>query len=310
MDNADISVVIPVKNGQKRLDSVLKGVFSQEINSRYEVVIIDSASKDATLDIVKRYPVKLYSINEGEFNHGLTRNLGISKSQGKYVILLSQDAVPLDKTWMVKLIKNLDNDDGIAGVYSRQEPHADCGILAKARVKRFFTSERQRRESKINCLEDYSRLSPKEKYHFCNFDNVSSCIRKSVWERMPFPETDFAEDLAWSKNVLERGYKIVYEPDSAVYHSHEFSINEWYRRNKISFSKLSLLFGTDGVDTVIKLLAFSFVYALKDFYFACRHRSRLTDFLTSFYLIPFFSVSAALGQYKGIKDSRNFKKTP
>ncbi len=242
MNNIDISVVVPVKNGQKYLDLLLQAVFSQEINARFEVIMVDSGSTDNTLDIIKRYPVSLYEIKAAEFNHGLTRNLAISKARGEYIVLMTQDAVPYDNQWMKKLVDNFANDEHLAGVYSRHLPHKDSCALTRMIVKKFFTSEAGRRESRITEIEDYNRLSPREKHRFCNFDNVSSCIRRSIWRDIPFPDTDFAEDLEWSKKILESGYGIVYEPDSLVYHSHDFSILSWYSRYKVNSKKLNTLF--------------------------------------------------------------------
>jgi hypothetical protein len=53
-----------------------------------------------------------------------------------------------------------------------------------------------------------------------SFDNVSSMIRRSAWEQVNFPRRRFAEDIGWAKQVLDRGWKIVYEPESMVIHSH------------------------------------------------------------------------------------------
>lgn len=304
MDNVEVSVVIPVKNGQKYLNRVLKAVFSQETKAGFEVIIIDSGSSDETLDIARQYPVRLYRINGGEFDHGLTRNLGISKAQGRYVILLTQDAVPFDCYWMERLVRDMDIDGRVAGVYSRQIPQLDSGILARIRIKRFYTFSNERRENKIDNSEVYHNLSPKEKHHFCNFDNVSSCIRKAVWEKIPFPKTDFAEDLEWSKSALEAGYTIIYEPESIVYHSHDFSVKEWYERNRVNYCKLRSLFGTDSMNNISDLLISSFVYTIKDLYSFWKDKSSFKDGILSFCLIPFFSVSCALGQYRGIRDSK------
>lgn len=249
MDNIEISVVIPTKNGQKYLDAVLKGVFSQKINAKFEVIVVDSGSTDKTLDIIAGYLIRLYRIDENEFNHGLTRNLGISKSKGKYIILITQDAIPYDCRWMEKLVNNLEYDERVAGAYSMQIPHKDARIMTQMRVNRFFTASKIKRVSQIDRMEDYRNLTLRQKHLFCSFDNVSSCIRKTVWGKIPFPKTDFGEDIEWSKEVLERGYKIVYEPDSKVYHSHDLSIYDWYKRNLINFDKLSALFGITTVDS-------------------------------------------------------------
>lgn len=303
MSNIDISVVIPVKNGHRYLDALLKAVFSQKINAKFEVIIIDSGSTDKTVDIIKRYPVRFYQIDEKEFNHGLTRNFGISKSLGKYVILMTQDAVPYDNRWMENLVNNLEHDQQVGGVYSMQIPHNDAHLLTRMRVNRFFTASKVKRESQINIMEDYHRLSPQEKYLFCNFDNVSSCIRKTVWKKIPFPKTDFGEDIEWSKEVLERGYKIVYEPDSKIYHSHDFSIYEWYKRNLINFNKLSTLFGINTADNLYQLLVDFFIYTFRDAYLLCKENKRFKVILPNIHLVPLYSFFGLLGQYKGIKNS-------
>jgi len=303
MNNIKISVVIPVKNGERYLDSSLKAVFSQNINAEFEVIVIDSGSKDRSLDIMNRYPVSIYQIEEKDFNHALTRNLGISKAQGKYVVLMTQDAIPRNKRWMRELIDNLERDGQIAGVYSRQLPCKDSSSLARIRVNRFFSSQRKRRESQVNNIEDFKNLSPREKHTLCNFDNVSSCIRKSVWEAFPFSETEFGEDIEWAKRVLEAGYKIAYEPDSMVYHSHDFSILGWYKRNRINYSKLRTLFGINGIDNIYKLLIYFPAYSIRDFYHLCKHGARLKAILLNILIVPFYSFAEILGQYKGIRDS-------
>jgi len=254
-----------------------------------------------TLEIIRRYPVKLYQIEEKDFNHGLTRNYGISKSSSKFIILLNHDAIPYNNNWMKKMIDNFKNDKGLAGAYSRHLPHADASIVTKVRVNRIFTSSGNRRESRINRIEDYNKLTPKEKHCFCNFESVSSCLRRDVWEKIPFPKSDFAEDLRWSKSVIAAGYKIVYEPDSVVYHSHDFSVKEWCDKNRINAEELYSLFGIRTIDSYLKILLFSLAYSLRDMYRMFKEKQRLKHLITSICLIPIFAVSGAIGQYKGIK---------
>ena len=58
--------------------------------------------------------------------------------------------------------------------------------------------------------------------YFYFFSNVSSVLRRRVWQDIPFPEVAFAEDQLWAKRVLEAGYQTVYRADSLVYHSHAY----------------------------------------------------------------------------------------
>ncbi|MBU0694873.1 MAG: glycosyltransferase [Candidatus Omnitrophica bacterium] len=304
MREVAISVVIPVKNGQRYLDEVLKAIFSQEIKREFEVVIVDSGSTDRTLDIIGQYPVRFYQIKENEFNHGLTRNLGISKAQGKYIILLTADAIAYDQCWMRKLIEHLERDSRVAGSYSRQIPHKDSQPLSRIRVKNSLTFSKERRESQIKKKEDYFALSPEEKRRFCNFDNVSSCLRKEVWKKVPFPKTDFAEDLEWSKAVIEAGHKIIYEPESIVYHSHDFSLPEWYRKNRINYKTLYTLFGIEVINNFSQLIKFFFISTLWDIYYLCKDARGGKAILSNIWLIPLHSLWRALGHYRGVNEAK------
>jgi rhamnosyltransferase len=86
------------------------------------------------------------------------------------------------------------------------------------------------------------------------FDNISSCLRRSVWERFPFDKTNFGEDLRWGKKVIEAGYKIVYEPRSAVIHSHERGAVYDLRRHYVNQIILAELFGANLVPNLRRLL--------------------------------------------------------
>lgn len=300
INGIDISVIIPVKNNQRYLDAALKAIFAQKTGFKFEVIIVDSGSTDNSLDIITAYPVRLYRINEREFNHGLTRNYGAAEAQGKYIIFMSPDAVPFNNRWMQRLIDNLEHDEQAAGVYSRQIPHGDSSALTQLRVNRFFTSGEEKMVNQIDNPEDYRKLPPNEKYRFCNFDNVSSCIRRTAWEKLPFPETDFAEDLEWSKKALEAGYKIIYEPESIVFHAHDFSIHDWYRRNWLNARKLFTLFKINSVSGPLQLVTFTLIYTFRDIGMLCR-QGKIRAALSNIHLISLYSFFGLFGQYRGIR---------
>ena len=76
MSKIDVSIVIPTKNAGPLLDRVLQAVFEQKTEYVYEVICVDSGSKDETLDIIRKYPCRLFQIPPEEFGHGKTRNYG------------------------------------------------------------------------------------------------------------------------------------------------------------------------------------------------------------------------------------------
>ena len=66
----DVSIVIPTKNAGPLFEKVLDMIFSQKTIYEYEVICVDSGSKDQTLEVIKKYPCKLYQIPASEFGHG------------------------------------------------------------------------------------------------------------------------------------------------------------------------------------------------------------------------------------------------
>jgi rhamnosyltransferase len=216
--------------------------------------VIDSGSTDGTVELARRYGASVHRIAEEEFEHGETRNLGVSLSRGKYVAFIVQDAVPLDEQWLVAMVENLDRDELVAGVYGRQVPRPESGPLTRVLVNGWPTASLERREQYVENRVLYHALPPAERRYLATFDNVSSCVRRSVWEEIPFEQTSFGEDLRWGKRVVEAGHKIVYEPRSAVFHSHERGATYDLRRHYVQGRVLLDLFDLTTTPNVAFLL--------------------------------------------------------
>ena len=84
----DVSIVIPTKNGGHLFEKVLDAVFKQKTEYEYEVICVDSGSKDGTLDVIRKYPCRLFQIEPSEFGHGKTRNYGLPKETERISSLL------------------------------------------------------------------------------------------------------------------------------------------------------------------------------------------------------------------------------
>lgn len=299
-----VSIVIPTKNGEKFLDKCLAKIFSQKTHKPFEVICIDSGSQDKTLQVCQKYPLRLFQIDKDSFNHGLTRNFGIGMAKGEFVILISQDVIPHDEDWIESLIKDIRKDREIAGVYCRQIPPEDADVLIKRAFSNHLTGRRTRVVSFIQDKTEYENFNPGEKHIFCNFDNVSSCIRRDVWEKIPFAETNFAEDLDWSKKVLEAGYKIVYEPEIVVVHLHKRSIFSEYKRAYLHHQKLYELFQFQPVPTIRKAIVYSFAVTLNDINYVLRKEKTPIKKLVLLFKIPLLSFLKVFGQYRGAKNAK------
>jgi rhamnosyltransferase len=238
------SVIIPTKNAGPLFKDVLRAVTKQNTPWTYEVLVIDSGSIDDTLRYCESYSsVELHRISPHEFGHGKTRNLGVSLTAGQFVVFLTQDALPTDEHWLNEIVKAADQSEDVAGAFGRQkaypetslfiardlEAHFD-GFLMVPHPVRLADRERYRRE------QGYRQL-----LHF--FSNSNSCLRRSVWEEIPFPEVDFAEDQMWASKIIEAGYAKAYADKAVVYHSHDFGFWEQGRRSFDESYALYRIFG-------------------------------------------------------------------
>lgn len=240
MNPPKVSVVVLTRNAGPGFAALLEKLRDQKTDFEYEVLVIDSGSTDGTVELARRSGATVREIDPAEFDHGATRNLGASLAAGEYVAFVVQDAVPLDEHWLAAMVENLERDGRVAGVYGRQIPRPDAGPLTRVLVNSWATAATERREQHA---EGYPGLSLEERRRLATFDNVGSCVRRSVWEKLPFDRTRFAEDLRWGKKVVEAGHKIVYEPRAAVYHSHERGAFYDLRRHYVDGQVLLDLFG-------------------------------------------------------------------
>ncbi len=217
-----VSVVIPVKNGARTLKECLEGIFSQDVAFPLEVLAIDSGSTDGSLDILRSFPVTVLSIEPGEFNHGDTRNLGAMETDGDLIVFTVQDAYPADRSWLSRLIGNLVKDPEVAGAFSRIIPRPDCGPLVENGVRGDLNFGSERIEMRYDEPRAPEGWDPHTHRLRANFNDVASALRREVWEKIPFQRTPFGEDIIWADSALRAGYKIVFDPESTVIHSHEY----------------------------------------------------------------------------------------
>ena len=239
----DVSIVIPTKNAGMLLDQVLQAVYGQQTSYDYEVICVDSGSKDNTLEIIQKYPVKLYQIPSEEFGHGKTRNYGASKGTGEYIVFITQDAVPASERWLENFINAMKMEDGIAGGFGIHYPYPDCNWIDKRDLEVHFKGFGE--TNTVYYLDDRDRYNMDEGYrHLLSFfsDN-NSCLKRSVWEKYPYEDVDFAEDQIWAKKIIEMGYKKVYCPFAPVYHSHNYGLKTYFGRYYDEHKGLFLIHG-------------------------------------------------------------------
>jgi rhamnosyltransferase len=235
-----VSIIIPVKNGAHWLRQTLQSLQDQELNGAIEIIVIDSGSTDRTLEIVRTFPVRLIQIEPAEFNHGLTRNLGVSAALGEYVVMTVQDARPADPFWLQKMVDSFDVPE-VAGVCGAQVVPHEPGNNPVEWFRPVSTPKV--RSFQFRDPTQFESLTPDEKRRACAWDNVTAMYRREVLQILPFRQTNFAEDALWARDALHNGYKIVYNPAARVYHYHFEDKDFAFRRSLTVFYHMYRYFG-------------------------------------------------------------------
>lgn len=253
-----VSVVLLTFNGDRYLREVLDALFAQDTDFSYEVIVIDSDSTDNTLAILAEYPVRLHQIPNSEFSHGLTRNLGASMARGSFVAYITQSATPADGHWLKYLVDAFAIDEKVAAVYGRHVVRPGCDPITRRATEESFgmmgPEDRPTVRSIAPKPEGRAKYEANE-WIIAFYSDVSSCLRKSVWEQIPYRPLDYAEDQAFGRDILEAGYWKVYEPRSVVYHSHSYPPLRYFRRQFDEYRGLRMSIGYRQQGSILRVVA-------------------------------------------------------
>lgn len=226
------AVVIPTKNAMPFLPKVMAKVLNQKAPWTYEVIVIDSGSRDGTKEYLRGLErVRLIEIAPQDFGHGRTRNLGIEAADAHFVGFLTHDAEPADEYWLANLVAVAEQDSRIAGVFGRHIAYDTASPFTKNDLDQHFAGflnhplvvHRDLDPARYDADEGWRQL-----LHFYSDNN--SLMRKAVWECHPLPDVEFAEDQLWARSIIEAGYRKAYAPAAVVYHSHDYSFIEQLQR--------------------------------------------------------------------------------
>jgi rhamnosyltransferase len=233
-----VSIILPTRNNEDHIGALLYSIFSQNYDGEIEVLIMDS-SDDRTPEIAeefsRKHNVKVMRVEPEDYNYGGTRNLGASMTSGEIIIFLSTDVDIRDLDWLGKLIRNF-GDPIVAGVYGGQLPKDDAPPMEEFFIKYTYPSVRK----------EY-HLRPGEKLKGMFFSNTNSAIKREVWEKIPLPEMLKSEDQEWAKRALLAGYKVVYDPEAVVYHSHRYTLKQVFQEYFDSGATLPFVYSDERI---------------------------------------------------------------
>ena len=229
--NIKATIFIPVYNGEKdHLKETLEAVYNQKVDFNWNLLIIDSGSRDKSLEIIKSYEQKhknliLKQIPNTEYSHGGTRQKAAEISEGEIMVYLSQDAIPADKNWLLNMVKPFEINPKIAGVPGKQVPRNYCFPLQKRDIDAVFNAQ-----GPADAITIYDSSS-KDRNKASFYSDVCSAARRSILiEDVPYQSISYSEDQAFGKDIINKGYLKVYAGKATVVHSNDIQLSEYKGR--------------------------------------------------------------------------------
>ena len=221
-------MVIPAYKPDGDLARLLEKMQSQPKAVRK--IIIMNTEKKYWEEFIQRYSeitsydnLEVHHIPKKEFDHGNTRNQGISFSDAEYILLMTQDAIPADNYLVERLVAGFENDK-VAVAYGRQLPKEDC-----REAEKFTRSFNYPDKSYLKSKKDTEKLGIKT--YFCS--NVCAMYKRDIFDKLGgfIKRTIFNEDMIFAGGAVKAGYSIAYVADAMVIHSHNYGNMEQFRRN-------------------------------------------------------------------------------
>lgn len=223
-----VDVIIPTYKPDERFVELLEKLNKQS-HPVHKIIIMNTQEKyflplAAINNLAEKYPgMEVHHIKKADFDHGNTRNIGVSYSKADKFLLMTQDAMPKDEYLVENLLKQFEQEKVIVS-YARQLPAEDC-----KKAERFTRAFNYPDISMVKREADIEKMGIKA--FFCS-DVCAMYDRKSFDSEGGFEKhTIFNEDMIFAGKAIRNGYGIAYAADAEVIHSHNLGNIEQFHRN-------------------------------------------------------------------------------
>ena len=217
------ALIIPTLNGGELWHKSVQMIRSQQPLVE-KVLVIDSGSMDDTVQIAESAGFDVHSIPVSEFGHGRTRQLAVDMLKDfEILVFMTQDALLADDGALSRIVEPFASNPRLAAVCGRQLPHEDAGLFA-----RHLRTFNYPPKSHVYSMGDITRQGMRAAF----MSNSFAAYRRSLLIDVGgFPEhVIMGEDTYVAARMLLKDYQLAYNADACVYHSHNYSLLDEFKR--------------------------------------------------------------------------------
>jgi len=273
-----ISFVTPMKEKDFRVMALINSIRSQNYpQNKVEIIITDGGSNPKVLEECKKLGAKIYNnpkqLAEGA---GMGKDQGIWKSKGKYVVIAESDIELMDKNWINKMIKPLEENKDIFAsvprVYVNKKDSVTNRYLSYVGVDPFaaYRSIEGQLELGSNLQkkqeEGYYVMELDKKAPFCMGSN-GFMFRRELTRKVG----DYAQDVEFIARLAKNGYvKFAVLEDARIWHKNVKGFGDFVKKRIKWTRNYTKVYINEKKDFVwITSKPKFFIYALKNLTILC-----------------------------------------
>jgi GT2 family glycosyltransferase len=238
-ENPEVTIIVPVHNNFAYTYDCLKSIHDTCGGLRYEVIVADDASSDATRKAGRKFANVRIVRNEQSLFFLRNCNRAATFAKGEYIVLLNNDTL-VHEGWLESMLKLARADDTI-GVVGSKLLFADGslqeagGIVWSDGSAWNYGREDDAEKAEYNYVKEADYVS-----------GASMMVRKALWDEVGGFDDRYApayyEDSDLAFEARKRGHKVVYQPLSVVTHfegaSHGTDLKSGLKSYQIRNAKL------------------------------------------------------------------------
>jgi len=212
------SIIIPNYNGKDLLSECLPSVIKAiDLDEGHEIIVVDDGSSDGSVSFLeKNFPSVRIILLDKNVGFGAACNIGVQKSMNPVVVLLNSD-IKVSKEFLLPLLEAMKNEDifAVSGkVFQWDEKSVYVERTTAKQTAGMLTISTEPADTRQMTLYAGGGMAAFDREKFLSlggFDDLYS----------PF----YYEDLDLSYRAWKKGWKVLYEPKSVMYHKHAATIN-------------------------------------------------------------------------------------
>lgn len=186
------------------------------------VLVVNSSSKDGTVEQAEALGAETLVIPRADFNHGTTREKARCHLKTDIVVMVTPDAYAVDKYVLEKLVEPILTSKAKVS-YARQISHEGADFFESFSRKFNYPAK-----SHVRSIENISEYGV---YTFFCSNSFAAYCNSALDEIGGFETVLLGEDTLAAASLLKRGYKIAYTAEAVVHHSHRYSLKQEFQRH-------------------------------------------------------------------------------